>query len=723
MKTFSECKSEYNALYRNDMQIECFLPVHLSHGLRKAIKNKQGAPNEEFYKWQFFYSLVHSGMYGKDYIGVEVQFPKGNISSAPIRFDGAVFDDVKWSVYYAKFHGSKDQESLDWLRKHLIAVIEFKKENGKNTEAVWNQQLKPALKESENEFCLGVLYDSERLFLFKKQGDYFLRLDEGYNLKKEQSGTKELSLHLTDSYYKIPSFEQLKQRIYNPPIDRSRRTINDLEIITGAYSSQLSDGISNILKAMDRVSLKNQRGYEILIQILALKIFDEKRSQKNCDHYLQFYKLDAEKVKLDLLFFVTPEERNYVNLSDENIMTFVDRMRALYNEASQEYHFILNRVDTQTIAWEKEEHVRIIAEIVGQFQDYSFVKSHKTDLYQIVFYKFASEFSKADKGQFVTPIPLIDFLVRVVNPRNDERVIDPTAGIADFLSVAYVNSHSKLDDKNIYGLDNDEQMIMLAQLNMLLNGDGNSVLKYKPDKGSIVWKFDERDNLVELNPKLHKNGNWDNWRDGTKLKKFDVVLTNPPFGKGRKYIPASQNDRSIIEMYELWDVARGGNGIDLGLVFLENAYRILKDNGRMGIVVSNSIASIDEFEKARQWLLSKMRIVACFDMPANVFAETGVITTIIVAYKPKPKELEKLIQQNYQIFMKNIANVGYKVSTDDRVKRFDPIYRRNMDTFDIEIDEDGSPVLDEDFNDTVKDFKDWCLSQEETLKDLFIKKK
>lgn len=466
MKTFSECKNEYNILYQGVAEIECFLPVHLSYGLKKQIKNRYGLQNEEFYKWQFFYSLIHSGMYAQDYIGVEIQFPKGNANSAPIKFDGAIFDDKEWFVHYENFHQLKDQTSLDWLRKHLIAVIEFKNENGKNTEAIWNQQLKPALKESENEFCLGILYDTERLFLFKKQGNYYLRLDEGYNLKKEQSSTKDLSLHLTDGYYKIPSFEQLKQRIYNPPIDRSKRTINELEIITGAYSSQLSDGISNILKTMDKVSLKNQRGYEILIQILALKIFDEKRSQKNFS-YLEFYKSEEEKAKLDLMFFVTPEEISYVNLSDDKIMSFVDRMRTLYNEASQEYHFILNRVDTQTITWEKEEHVRTIAEIVEQFQDYSFVKSHKTDLYQIVFYKFASEFSKADKGQFVTPIPLIDFLVRIVNPRNDEKVIDPTAGIADFLSVAYVNSHSKLDDKNIYGLDNDEQMIMLAQLNML----------------------------------------------------------------------------------------------------------------------------------------------------------------------------------------------------------------------------------------------------------------
>lgn len=137
-------------------------------------------------------------------------------------------------------------------------------------------------------------------------------------------------------------------------------------------------------------------------------------------------------------------------------------------------------------------------------------------------------------------------------------------------------------------------MIMLAQLNMLLNGDGNSILKYKPDKGSIVWKFDDRNNLVKLNPSIHKNGNWDEWKDETKLKKFDVVLTNPPFGEDRKYEPRNQVDKEIIEMYELWNIARSGNWIDLGVVFLENAYRILKPGGRMGIILSNSIASVKD---------------------------------------------------------------------------------------------------------------------------------
>lgn len=719
-KTFSEAKLDFDKIYSNLLDLDNFLSEHLTLSKKTIIKDKNGTKNEQYYKWQFFYSLVHSGMYSKDYIGSEIYFPKGNKNSAPIKFDGAIFDDINWFEHYKEFHTKKNQESLDWLRNHIIAVIEIKKENSKDIETIWNQQLKPALKESENDFCLGILYDTERLYLFKKQQGKFLRLDESYNTKKEKSQTKDLLLHLTDSYIKIPNYEQLYQKIYHPKIDRSKRTIDDLDVISGIYSLQLTDGISAILRTMDKVSLKNQRGYEILIQIITLKIYDEKHSA-GINNFLEWYKSDSEKERLDLLFFVTEKERNYIDLADDEIQSFISRMRDLYNKASQQYQFILKRDDRETIVWEKEEHIKIIAEIVQQFQDYSFVKSHKSDLYQIVFHKFASEFSKAEKGQFLTPIPIIDFLVQIVNPRNKESIIDLTSGIADFLSVSYVNSNSTLIDNNIYGIDNDEQMIMLAQLNMLLNGDGNAILKYKPDLGSIIWKFDDRNNLVELNPKLHKSGKWDNWKTQTKLKKFDVVLTNPPFGDDRAFEPKDAKEKDILECYETWNLY-GGNKIDLGVLFLENAYRILNDNGRMGIVLSNSIASIDSHKEARKWLMERMRIVAIFDLPANVFGETGVNTSVIVAYKPKESELEKLKKTNYQVFFKGIDKVGYEVKTSKRVKFFSPIYKVNYETFETVIDNEGCVVLDEEFSETIHDFKEWCKGQEDSLKKLFLEK-
>lgn len=731
LRSFTEVKNEFDNLFSKENEFESLVPMHLTYNKKVQIKNKNNEKNEEYYRCQFIYSLINSGMYSKDYIGEEVQFPKGNKNSSPIKFDAAIFDDKLWYEKYQNWHLNNNQEDLDWLRKHLICVIEFKNEDSKQIDIVYNQQLKPALKETESNFAIGIIYDTERLYLFKKKNETFLRFDESLNLKGDESGIKELSLNLPDSYNKIPTFEQLKRKINSCCIDRSKRTIDDLEVISGIYSKQLTDGISNILRVIDKVGMKNPRGYKILIQTLALKIYDEKRNQKvNMDNkkkeYLKFYKDEKEKIPLEglgndkLKFFISDKERSFYTLDDENVQIFITRMKKLYKEASQEYHYILNRTVNETIVWEKIEHVKIVSEIVEQLQDYSFVKSEKTDLYQLVFYKFANEFSKTDKGQFITPIHLIEFLVEIVNPRGNEKVIDPTSGIADFLSIAYVNSNGSLSDSNLYGVDNDSDMISLAQLNMLLNGGGNAKLDFKPDKGSILWKFDDRDNLVALNPKLHKNGNWKKWNDETELKEFDVVLTNPPFGEDRKYEPKNDADREIIEMYELWNDARSGNWIDLGLVFLENAYRILKENGRMGIILSNSIASVDRWNEARKWLLEHMRVVALFDLPPDIFADTGVNTTMIVAYKPSDKELKKLKEENYEIFVKDIKNIGYEVRTSKRIKYFNPVYKINNKTFNIEVDENGAPKLDEDFTETIIEFKKWCLSQEERVKELFL---
>lgn len=733
-KSFSEVKAEFDKLYSSVDEYDCFLPEHLSIGKKTNFRKKDGSKNEQYYKWQFLYSIVNSGLFPKDHIGTEINFPKGNKSSAAIKLDGAIFSDAVWFDKYKDYHLNNNTESLDWLRKHLIVALEFKKEKSKNIAEVWDKQLKAYMKESEADFCLGVLYDTERLYLFRKYNGKYLRYSDEYNTKGIDSGTKDMSLHLPDPYRNIPNIDKVLNWAGSKETDRSKRTISDLEIISGLQSTQINDAMSAILRTMDKLGMVNQKGFEILVQILSLKIYDEKRNERQPDRFLDFY--------------VKTEERQFNSLADNGIQAFLKRINILKDEASETYYRILQ---DKLFDVKNDKHVRILIEVVYQFQDYSFVNSQKTDLYQLVFYKFAGQFSKDQNAQFVTPLPMIDFLVNIVNPRNGETVIDPTVGIADFLSVSYVNSKSKLDDKNIFGMDIDDQMVMLATLNMLLNGDGNAKIVSQADGyGSLLTKFSSKGEPVKLIPEMNKNGNWDERPDTERLKKFDVVLTNPPFGEDRAYAPKDPKDLEVIQCYELWnlygqknelnsneedrdlkgqkkkkkdDTPKQATKIDLGVVFLENAYRILKDNGRLGIVLSNSIASIDSHRIARQWLMDKMRIVAMFDMPANVFAETGVNTTIIVAYKPSDDELERLKEQNYEIFVRDIQKVGYEVKTSKRVKFFSPIYKINYETFETEIDQDGNPVLDEDFTQTITNFRNWCVGQEKTLQDLFIKVK
>lgn len=314
-------------------------------------------------------------------------------------------------------------------------------------------------------------------------------------------------------------------------------------------------------------------------------------------------------------------------------------------------------------------------------------------------------------------------MVGILNPRRNETVCDPCCGIADFLSLSYINSDAKLDDRNLFGFDNDYNMTILAQLNMLLNGDGNANILYMPDKGSINHKLTVSHGPKQLDPEYHAFGKWDNWLDDAELMKYDVILTNPPFGKGRSLDLNKNADKKAAELYEVYRLYIEENpkaGLDLGVVFLENAVRTIKEGGRFGIVLSNSIASNKTWEFVRVWLMKKIRLVALFDLPPNVFAETGVNTTIIVGYKPSSTDLEKLVENNYSIFIREIRNVGYTKTTSNRNVVFEPNYLLDKNTFTTVIDDNGESILNEDFTATVKEFREWCLFQETELKRLFV---
>lgn len=706
--SFNQAKIFFDKQYSQSLQYEkSLVPVHIAHKENISLKNKKWERSEEYYKWQFVESVVVCGLYNKDYIGVEVQIPKWNPSSTPIRMDAVIFDDKSWFQHYRDFWVNKTQEDLDWLTKHIVAIIEFKKEEWNNREKYINQQLKSAMKISEQDFVIGMYYDSERLWIFQQKWKLFLRYDETYNIKGDESGIKDLCLDQTDAYYNIPSFEDIISRTdRTKQLDRSSRRLDDLFVISWVHAKSLNDSMNEITRTFDKQGLWKEKSYELLIQSLALKIFDEKQTEKLLARNLQFY--------------ITEREKWWQKLGDEEIQSFIERMENLHKKASEEYYTILE----QSINWRDEKVVRSIITIVDKLQDFSFIKSAKTNLYQLVFYKFANAFNKSEKGQFVTPIQLIDFLVEMVNPRAGETVIDPCVGIADFLSISYVSSQSKLDDNNLYGTDIDGQMIMLAQLNMLLNGDGNAKLyAITGNHGALWYKFDTKWKMVQLNPIHHANGNRDNRPDHTRLKKFDVVLTNPPFGENRPFKINDTSDEKLAQCYELRNLAKMNDWIDMGVLFLENMVRILDTNGRFWIVVSNSIASVERREEARKWLLSQVRVVALFDLPANVFADTGVNTTMIIGYKPSPNELAKLQSSNYEIFVKDIQRVGYEVRTSKGIKFFNPLYEIDPETFETKLNEDGTLKLDEEFSETITEFRQRTNRQESTLIDLFCKSK
>lgn len=538
-------------------------------------------------------------------------------------------------------------------------------------------------------------------------GDEITRFDNNKSFPTSQRILERYQLEITDPYSSIPTLDNISKIISKNIItDRSNLKIEDLDIVYTIHDDNMKNALNSIMRVLDSVSLSNQEGYMHLIQLIAMKIYDEKQREKH-GGALQFY--------------INDNEFYNGNVNSRDVQRFVDRMRALYQEAKAYYKNVLGE---NKILWTQERHIKVANEIVKQFQNYSFVKSSNNDLYQLIFYNFAAKFQRDEKAQFLTPLQIIDFIVKIVNPKNGETVCDPCCGIADFLSQSYVNADMKLDDCKLYGFDNDYNMTVLAQLNMLLNGDGNAIIKYVPEDGTINHKMTINQDIVMLDPEIHGNGNWDNWYDETELLKYDVVLTNPPFGKNRSLDLTNAHDVEISKLYELYSLYTETNpksGLDKGVVFLENAVRSIKEGtGRFAIVVSNAIMSNNTWPFVREWLMKKVRIVALFDLPSNVFAETGVNTTIVVGYKPTAERIHELLKDDYSMFTRDILNVGYTKRISKRTVKFDPDYALDPDTFETKTNDKGESILNEDFSRIISEFKEWCVGQETEIKELFL---
>ena len=90
---FSQARINYKHDYGDkDILPKSFCTVDGKFIENIKIKDIHGKPNEEFYKWEFIYSMIQSGRIpSRDYIGAEIYFPKGNIHSDPIKIDSVVF--------------------------------------------------------------------------------------------------------------------------------------------------------------------------------------------------------------------------------------------------------------------------------------------------------------------------------------------------------------------------------------------------------------------------------------------------------------------------------------------------------------------------------------------------------------------------------------------------------------------------------------------------------
>lgn len=231
------------------------------------------------------------------------------------------------------------------------------------------------------------------------------------------------------------------------------------------------------------------------------------------------------------------------------------------------------------------------------------------DLYEGLLEKNASE-KKSGAGQYFTPRPLIDCIVRLVKPQAGEVVQDPAAGTGGFLVAADHYIKAATDDlfeltqaqaffqrtQAFAGIELVPETHRLAMMNLMLHG--------------IESPLTLGDTLSP---------------DGEALGKADVILTNPPFGTKAGGGRPSRADFSIT-----------ADSSNKQLGFVEHVVRGLKPGGRAAVVVPDNVLFEDNTgRRLRQWMMELADLHTILRLPPGIFYAQGVKTNVLFLTRGK----------------------------------------------------------------------------------------
>lgn len=247
----------------------------------------------------------------------------------------------------------------------------------------------------------------------------------------------------------------------------------------------------------------------------------------------------------------------------------------------------------------------------------------KGEIYEGLLERNAAEV-KSGAGQYFTPRPVIDAIVRCVDPKIGETVCDPACGTGGFLLSAYDHMKGQSQDReklrhlrhsSLRGFDIVDEVVRLCAMNLYLHGVGN-------DSSPV----DQADTLA-----------------GDRGERFDVVLTNPPFGKKSSYRVVGE-DGSVEterETYEREDFKFTTSNKQLN--FLQHIMTILQTGGRAGVVLPDNV--LFEANRAgegiRKRLLEGFNFHTLLRLPTGIWYSPGVKANVLFFDKrPAAKEAQ-----------------------------------------------------------------------------------
>jgi type I restriction enzyme M protein len=399
--------------------------------------------------------------------------------------------------------------------------------------------------------------------------------------------------------------------------------------------------------------------------------------------YLIFCKMhDERSARHRRKFWAGPQEQ----FTDAGRKEIQKRITPLFEEVKQEYKAIFRESDEITLS------PRALAFMVSELSKYEFTRID-VDAKGAAYQEIVGTNLRGDRGQYFTPRGAIRLVVQILDPKEEELILDPACGTGGFLvaTLAHMMSHFRNDAKVHVGAESSEEFESLhARLrrfatNQLFGCDFDPFL-IRASQMNMVMAGDGKGHLYHLNSLEFPDGHL----NGVKLAQrhialgsMDVVMTNPPFGSE---IPIT--DENILKNYDLahvWQKLEDGGFRNTGrlqgsaapeILFIERCLAWLKPGGRMGIVLPDGILGNPAAEYIRWWILRHAWILASVDLPVETFiveANVNILTSLLFL-KKKPDGVVKREAMNgaidYPVFMAVAEKVGFD-------RRGNKLYKRS----------------------------------------------
>ena len=426
-------------------------------------------------------------------------------------------------------------------------------------------------------------------------------------------------------------------------------------------------------------------------------------------------------------FYVTSQERR--TLEGQNAAA--SRIASIFETVKRTYGSIFDAKDKINL------NPSTIAHIVGELYRYSLLNTN-IDIKGKAYEEIVGSNLRGDRGEFFTPRNIMKMTVKMINPGPNETVLDSSCGTGGFLVAALTHMIEDLQrafeqtrgipkaqwtrehylifrdnvqevaSRQFFGFDLNPDLVKATRMNMVMNNDGSgNIMQTNSLLPPRMWSRGFKEDLAR-SLRIDPSG----LIDYSSIALFDVIVTNPPFGSK---IPVK--DEYILEQFELahiwkkdkdsgqWTMTdKYQSSVPPEILFIERCTQFLKEGGRMGIILPDSILGSPGLGYIRQWMLANYRIVASLDLTPDTFQpHNGTQTSILILEKKTEREKinEVMLHHmaNYPVFMAVINKVGHD-------RRGNPLYKR--DEAGNEITEGKEKIIDDQTLEIPGLFAEWA---------------